>query len=182
MQNNVSNQDITKSSNNENQNDNQIQNSKRGTEPSESSASTAEQTSQAPKRARLRRFGTVNVGLARGTKTANNESQIVNENTCEKEGQKIDRELGGGGKEAEEAVTDHVSSGLDEIGSKTNDPAGNAVVQQQELQQDKASNTDIVEDKAAQKEVDKAKQKPTTRARLPKAKPNFQDASRKRPK
>ena len=156
MQNNVSNQDITKSSNNENQNDNQIQNSKRGIETSESSASTAEQTSQAPKRARLRRFGTVNVGLARGTKIANNESQIVNENTSEKEGQKID--------------------------NKTNDPAGNAVVQQQELQQDKASNTDIIEDKAAQKEVDKAKQKPTTRARLPKAKPNFQDASRKRPK
>ena len=159
-------------------NDNNQVNGKRDKDISDSSGGAAEQTAQAPKRARLRRFGTVNVGLTRGPKTPSNESLVVDHSTTsETEGQKIDREMEMDIKESVETNVDNVSSELNKEG-ETNTNEGSGI----HMQQKRGSNIDMAEAKAAENVVDKAKPKPTTRARLPKAKPNFLDAARKRSK
>ena len=177
VENNGSEQQKDTTPNVEIKNDNQVDSNKRGTETSEGTGSITEQSGQAPKRARLRRFGTVNVGLTRGPKTASNESQVVDNNTTsEAESQKIDREMGMDIKESQETDVDNAAGELNEKGD-TNTNEGSGIQMQQ-----KGSNIDMAEAKAAENGVDKAKPKPTTRARLPKAKPNFLDAARKRSK
>ena len=153
-------------------------NNKRDKETAEGSSGTAEQSAQGPKRARLRRFGTVNVGLTRGSKTAKSEAPMGNDNTVTKnEVDKIDEEIGTDVKESSEAETNNKTRELDKTeGIETNENSGT------KDQLNEGGNKDIAGAKVVKTGVDKGKPKPTTRARLPKAKPNFLDASRKRSK
>ena len=151
-------------------------NNKRDKETAEGSSGTPELFAQGPKRARLRRFGTVNVGLTRGSKTTNSEASIGNDNTVTKnEVDKNDRGIGTDGKASTEAEINNKTGELDKIeGIETNENSGT------KDQLNEGGNKDIAEAKVEKTGADKGKPKPTIRARLPKAKPNFLDASRKR--
>lgn len=166
-----------KSQNDElNENDVETQgNNMRSLETTENSNSSSEKSTQAPKRARLRRFGTVNVGTARGTKTTVSETQPVGENPILESPRQKDENKNQKEAEVVKAATYSISDDSEErIGEREGD------LQKIVRKHDVASDSEKTGDRP--KEAEKTKPKPGARGRLPKAKPNFQEASRKRPK
>ena len=142
----------------------------------------SEKPTSAPTRARLRRFGTVNIAGSRGVKIDESRKKTT-DTEPQPEGETAVNE---GAKQIQNAALD--KSGIGTNLSENIEPQDNTQEKGDLLERnDEAPNVDssgVTGDKSDEKKVenDKPKPKPTGRARLPKAKPNFQDAGRKRPK
>ena len=147
----------------------------------ENSNKDREKTTSAPTRARLRRFGKVNITASRGVKTADSKNKTA---SFEVESQGDSANGRGDEQEKNDKPEHNKEPNVTEVDPVPTELKETDKVKEGDQEKCDLSNDEKPDELSKKKEAigDNLKPKVPTRARLPKAKPNLLDAGRKRAK